>query len=97
MLGHEQPGPASRSQAAKTVSRGAWKVRESSTAEGSAPGAALFASVTMTSLALAGFQVIAQAVQALFPFPPLASDPLLGQAERFAFYGAGPHPTDLVR
>src|SRR6266481_1316065 len=92
-------------QALNTVSRRAWKTRESRSGGGCGTVASLFASMTraiaisfvVQGFVVEGFQVVAQPIESVFPLKPPGVDPLLGQAERFGLNGAGAHAADLFR
>src|SRR6516225_1022523 len=87
-------------QALKTVSRLAWKTRESLSGCGCCMAAAFFASVNSLitiSFAVRRFQILAEPIEAVLPLDPPGVDPLLGLAERLRLDGAGAHPTNLLR
>ncbi len=85
-------------QALNSVSRGAWKTREIRSGGGCREVAPWFASSAWfiaVSFAFKGFQVVAQPVEAVFPFGPPGVDPLFRQAERSRLDGAGPYPAEF--
>src|SRR6516225_4465918 len=87
-------------QALKTVSRLAWRTRESLSGGGCCMAASFFASVSSLitiSFAFQRFQVLAEPIEAVLPLDPSGVDPLLGLAERLRLDGAATHPTNLLR